>query len=103
MTLLKRPNVKANNPKMGDSFNPSKPTTWISYVDANNLYGWTMSQYLPIGGYKWEVPDISTGSAGEQVIKAKDWWTREVHDDTYQLLDQGVTDLDCMSGDAELH
>ncbi|GET58843.1 uncharacterized protein LOC111334919 [Rhizophagus irregularis DAOM 181602=DAOM 197198] len=22
---------------MGDSFNPSKPTTWISYVDANNL------------------------------------------------------------------
>ncbi|CAB4410345.1 unnamed protein product [Rhizophagus irregularis] len=42
--------LKANNPKMGDSFNPSKPTTWISYVDANNLYGWAMSQYLPIDG-----------------------------------------------------
>ncbi|GET56611.1 uncharacterized protein LOC114539624 [Rhizophagus irregularis DAOM 181602=DAOM 197198] len=46
--------LKANNPKMGDSFNPSKPTTWISYVDANNLYGWAMSQYLPIGNYRWE-------------------------------------------------
>ncbi|CAB4430961.1 unnamed protein product [Rhizophagus irregularis] len=39
--------LKANNPKMGDSFNPSKPTTWISYVDANNLYGWAMSQCCP--------------------------------------------------------
>ena len=22
-------------------------------MDANNLYGWAMSQFLPIGGYKW--------------------------------------------------
>src|SRR5260364_355533 len=44
---------KANNPKM-EAFNLSKPTTWISYVDANNLYGWAMSQYLPIGNYQWE-------------------------------------------------
>jgi len=44
---------KANNPKMGKDFDPSQPTTWISYVDANNLYGWAMSQFLPIGEYKW--------------------------------------------------
>ena len=43
---------KANNPKIGRLFNPSKPTKWISYVDANNLYGWAMSQYLPIGNYQ---------------------------------------------------
>ena len=42
---------KANNSKMGEAFNPSKPTSWISYVDANNLYGWAMSQFLPIGNY----------------------------------------------------
>jgi hypothetical protein len=29
---------KANNPKMGDDFDPSQLTSWISYVDANNLY-----------------------------------------------------------------
>ena len=29
---------RANNPKIDKAFNPSKPTTWISYVDANNLY-----------------------------------------------------------------
>ncbi len=39
---------------MGKEFNPSKPTSWISYVDATNLYGHSMSQYLPIGNYQWE-------------------------------------------------
>ena len=42
----------AIDPRIGIIFDPSKPTTWISYVDANNLYGWAMCQYLPIGGYK---------------------------------------------------
>ena len=28
------------------------------YLDANNLYGWTMSQKLPVNGFKWE-NDIS--------------------------------------------
>ena len=46
---------KANNPKMGEAYDPSKPTSWISYVDATNLYGHSMSQYLPIGNYQWEV------------------------------------------------
>ena len=45
---------KANNSKMGQAFNSSKPTSWISYVNANNLYGWTISQFLPIGSYQWE-------------------------------------------------
>ena len=25
----------------------------IMYLDANNLYGWAMIQYLPYGGFKW--------------------------------------------------
>lgn len=29
------------------------PSTYIMYLDANSLYGWAMSQYLPTGGFKW--------------------------------------------------
>ena len=30
-----------------------KPSKYITYLDANNLYGQTMSQYLPYGKFKW--------------------------------------------------
>ena len=45
---------KTNNPKMSKTFYPFKPITWILYVNANNLYGWMMSQFLSIGNYQWE-------------------------------------------------
>ena len=28
-------------------------SSYIAYLDANNLYGWTMSQKLPVNGFKW--------------------------------------------------
>ena len=43
---------KANNKYMKD-YNKNKPSKYIMYLDANNLYGWAMSQYLPTGGFKW--------------------------------------------------
>ena len=45
--------AKANNPYMGSEFVPDKPTRFLQYLDANNLYGWAMSQLLPTGGFKW--------------------------------------------------
>jgi hypothetical protein len=44
---------KANNQYMSD-YDQSKPSTYLQYLDANNLYGWSMSQYLPTCNYKWE-------------------------------------------------
>ena len=43
----------ANNPYMGDKFDPNKDTTYLQYLDTNNLYGWAMSQPLPTGGFRW--------------------------------------------------
>ena len=44
---------KANNKYMPESYDSSKPSKYISYLDANNLYGWAMSKPLPTHGFKW--------------------------------------------------
>ena len=44
--------AKANSNYMND-YNPKKPSTYISYLDMNNLCGWAMGEYLPYGGFKW--------------------------------------------------
>ena len=43
--------AKANNPLV--DHDPSKPNTYLWYLDANNLYGWAMSQYLPVRDFEW--------------------------------------------------
>ena len=43
----------AKNKYMGDLYNPNKESSYIQYLDANNLYGWAMSQPLPTSKFKW--------------------------------------------------
>jgi len=51
--------VKANNQYLPD-YDSSKESNFIAYLDANNLYGYAMSQPMPLGDYKWEDPSIYT-------------------------------------------
>ena len=44
------------NDKYMKEYNLEKPSKYITYLDANNLYGWAMSQCLPMGGFKWLTP-----------------------------------------------
>ena len=43
---------KANNKYM-EYYDSGKESKYITYLDANKLYGWAMSQYLPYSGSKW--------------------------------------------------
>ena len=36
-----------------ECYDSSKENKYITYLDANNLYGWAMSQYLSYSGFKW--------------------------------------------------
>ena len=57
ITHISKRYAEANNPYM-NNYNPNEATKYIQYLDANNLYGWAMSQPLPTHGFEW-VKDIS--------------------------------------------
>jgi len=42
----------ANNPYI-NGYDPSIDTSYIMYVDSNNLYGWSMMEFLPVNGFRW--------------------------------------------------
>ena len=54
--------AKANNKYM-NNYDPEKP-----YLDKNNLYGWTMSEYLPYEKFEWvkNVDELDVVSINEK-------------------------------------
>ena len=59
--------ANVNNPYMGCEYDPLRPTNYLQYLDANNLYGWAMSQPLPTGEFKWV--DIENIKGGARELK----------------------------------
>ena len=49
--MISKRHGKANNKYMGEEYDPSQPSKYITYLDANNLYVWAMSKPLPTGNF----------------------------------------------------
>ena len=78
----------ANNPYL-DNFDPTKPTSFIHYVDANNLYGASMSKPLPVGNFRWlekkdieslNIYDLDADGDTCYILEVDLDYPREIHD-----------------------
>ena len=61
----------ANHPYMDSEYDKNKPTKYLQYLDANNLYGWAMSQPLPTGEFRWVK---FREDRSPKTIAEADWW-----------------------------
>ena len=62
--------AKANNNYM-KNYNKKIELSYIEYLDANNLYGWAMSQKLPVNDFKWvKKEELSTFNEDYKKL----WW-----------------------------
>ena len=50
------PNIKGNN-KYINNYDKRITSSYLQYLDANNLYGWTMCKKLPNAEFNWVDPD----------------------------------------------
>ena len=72
---------KANHRYMGDKFNPSEPSKYITYLDANNLYGAAMSMKLPTHGFKWmKDNELTTWRKYPCILEVDLEYPKELHD-----------------------
>ena len=71
ISMISNRYAKANNPLVS-GYDSSLPNEYIIYLDANNLYGWAMSQYLPVDGYAWQDEKRLKNWTPEKILALKD-------------------------------
>ena len=78
--------ASVNNKYMGDKFDPSEESSYLQYLDANNLYGWAMSQPLPTGRFRWvsiepnKVGKLAARTDKGYLLKVDVSYPRDLHD-----------------------
>ena len=79
---------KTNNPYV-PGYNSNQEASYVMYLDANNLYGWAMSQLLPSGVFNWltqqdisifKVEEISDDSEEGYILQVDLQYPTELHD-----------------------
>ena len=86
MTQTTCKKVEANNKYMGSDYDKNKASSYINYLDANNLYGLSMIQKLPYRNLKWDdkiteedVINYDNGRPG-YILEVDLEYPKELHD-----------------------
>ena len=81
ISMISNRYAKANNKYMSESFNEKDPSKYIMYLDANNLYGWSMSKPLPTHGFKWmNVDELETWELHSCILEVDLEYPKNLHD-----------------------
>ena len=86
MTQTTCKKVEANNKYMGSDCDKNKASSYINYLDANNLYGLSMIQKLPYRNLKWDdkiteedIINYDNGRTG-YILEVDLEYPKELHD-----------------------
>ena len=85
LSVITHRQATANN-KYLENYDSSKPSIYIPYLDANNLYGWAMSQYLPYDSFKWiknedfNLQNVKEDSEKGHILEVDLEYPKELHD-----------------------
>lgn len=78
--------ARANNKYLKD-YDPEQPSIFNIYYDANNLYGWAMSQPLPFGDFEWktefegfDINEIADDAEIGYILEVDLKYPEELHD-----------------------
>ena len=91
ITQAVRKYAAANNKYMRDKFDPNEDTTYLQYLDTNNLYGWARSQPFPAGGFKWadvnpnEISELSAHEDKGYLLEVDVSYPQELQDEHNDL------------------
>ncbi|XP_011859255.1 PREDICTED: uncharacterized protein LOC105556762 [Vollenhovia emeryi] len=83
--------ARANNKHM-QSYDPSKPSSYLMYFDVNNLYGWAMCQPLPYANFRW-VTNVTDFNVNAIAVDSSTCYILEVDLEYPQHLHDEHTDL----------
>ena len=82
---------KYSNKYMEKLYDPKSESTFIQYLDANNLYRWAMSQPLLTGDFEWvnidpnEIDKLAARTDKGYILEADVHYPRELHDSHNEL------------------
>ena len=75
---------RASNRYLLETYDPSKPSKYIVYLDKNNLYGYAMSQPLPVGGLRFatedEISKVDINNLPKGFLNVDLEYPKELHD-----------------------